>query len=73
MKIEITPEDSRLLCELLSAHRARTIQSLETFCNTDRSGLSEHSNVVLDRHISFISSNLKQIDNLFSELREVMA
>ena len=42
MKIEITPEDSRLVCELLSAHRARTIQSLEKFCNGDRSKLSEH-------------------------------
>ncbi len=71
MKIEITPEDSRLVCELLSAHRARTIQSLEKFCNGDRNKLSEHCKEVLDKHISFIKSNLTQIDNLLSALQGV--
>lgn len=71
MRIEITPEDSRLLCELLSAHRARTISSLEMFSNSNNNSLSERRKEALDKHISFINNNLTQIDNLFSAIKGV--
>lgn len=73
MKIEITPEESRLICNLLVSHRVTVIQSLEKFQNGDRCKLSDSLKKSLDNHISFLESKLQQIDSLVITLQEVQA
>lgn len=73
MKIEITPEESRLICNLLVSHRVTVIQSLEKFQNGDRCKFSDSLKKSLDNHISFLESKLQQIDSLVITLQEVQA
>ena len=73
MEIEITPEESRLICNLLVSHRVTVIQSLEKFQNGDRCKLSDSLKKSLDNHISFLESKLQQIDSLVITLQEVHA
>lgn len=74
MKIEITPEESRVMCNLLEANRALKVQSLSKFSDPDkRCILSERTIEKLDKHILFIKSEISKIDNLISKLMEVQA
>ena len=73
MKIEITPEESRLICNLLVSHRVTVIQSLEKYQNGYRCKLSDSLKKSLDNHISFLESKLQQIDSLVITLQEVQA
>ena len=74
MKIEITPEESRLMCSLLASHRVIVAQSLEKFQNGDRCcKFSDSLKKSLDNHISFLKSELQQIDNMITTLQEVQA
>lgn len=74
MKIEITPEESCLICNLLVAHRALKVQSLSKFSDPDkRCILSERTIEKLDKHILIIKSEISEIDNLISKLMEVQA
>lgn len=73
MEIEITPEESRLICNLLVSHRVTVIQSLEKYQNGDRSKLSDSLKKSLDNHISYLESKLQQIDSLVITLQEVQA
>lgn len=74
MKIEITPEESRVMCNLLEANRALKVQSLIKFSDPDkRCILSERTIEKLDKHILFIKSEISKIDNLISKLMEVQA
>lgn len=73
MNIEITPEESRLICSLLVSHRVTVIQSLEKYQNVDRCKLSDSLKKSLDNHISFLESKLQQIDSLVITLQEVHA
>lgn len=73
MKIEITPEESLLMCSLLASHRVRVVQSLEKFQNGDRCKLSDSLKKSLDNHISFLESELQQIDSLVITLQKVQS
>lgn len=74
MEIEITPEESRLICNLLEAHRALKVQSLSKFSDPDkRCILSERTIEKIDKHILIIKSEISEIDNLISKLMEVQA
>nr|DAU43069.1 MAG TPA: hypothetical protein [Inoviridae sp.] len=74
MKVEITPEESRVMCNLLEANRALKVQSLIKFSAPDkRCILSERTIEELDKHILFIKSEISKIDNLISKLMEVQA
>ena len=76
MNIEITPEESRLICNLLVSHRVTVIQSLEKYQkyqNGYRCKLSDSLKKSLDNHISFLESKLQQIDSLVITLQEVHA
>jgi hypothetical protein len=71
MKIEITPDQSRLVCELLETHRAKVSNSLEKFMSLDCNRFSLQLSEQLQKHIAFIMNDLQSIDSLISELREV--
>ena len=73
MNIEITPEESRLMCSLLASHRVIVVQSLEKFQNGDSSKFSDSLKKSLDNHISFLKSELKQIDSMITTLQEVQS
>ncbi len=74
MKVEITPEESRVMCNLLEANRALKVQSLIKFSDPDKHCiLSERTIEELDKHILFIKSEISKIDNLISKLMEVQA
>ena len=73
MKIEITPEESRLMCSLLASHRVIVVQSLEKFQNGDSSKFSDSLKKSLDNHISFLKSKLQQIDSMITTLQEVQS
>ena len=74
MKIEITPEESRLICNLLEASRASKVQSIRMFSDPyKRCVLSDLTIEKLDNHVFIIKSKISEIDSLISKLKEVQA